>query len=91
MYLLALLFVINAAATSDAVVVRGKSISDGYILPTHKQGYDEQRFLTTLTVNASFLTARTRILQSLFAPTVRKMNMFWYAPDYSFSENEKWS
>ena len=61
------------------VVVRGKSISDGYTLPAHKQGYDEQRFMTTLPVNASFLTTRTNAVQALFAPTVRKINLFWCA------------
>ena len=60
---------------TSSLTVRGKSISDGYVLPTHKQGYDDQRYMSSTQVE---LQTRTDMVQALFAPSVRKQNLFWH-------------
>lgn len=66
------------SAEEPSVIVNSKSISDGYQILKQKQGYDDQRFMTTQTVTDQQLRARYQAVQDLFAPKIHKQNVFWH-------------
>ena len=68
--------------TPHPVVIQGRTISNGYTLPAHKQGYDEQRFMQAAPAPLD-MKGRYDAVQAMFAPKVRKQNLFWHLVETS--------
>ena len=69
---------LNNSILSCAV---GRTISDGYLLPSQKQGINDQRYFQWSKINParniSEADLRYMALQSTVAPSVRRYNLFW--------------